>query len=88
MKNIKKEQLKKCIFFILESYERLLHFLGINVAVGVSIDGINYWSDDEDWTDDEIKIELEKYFDVKITSIHADDCDLPGIWIVYKEEEA
>ena len=27
---------------------------------------------------------LEKYFDVNITSIHADDCDVVGIWIVYK----
>lgn len=28
---------------------------------------------------------LATYFDVaEITSIHADDCDLVGVWIVYK----
>ena len=29
---------------------------------------------------------LGEYFDVQITSIHIDDCDYVGVWIVYKEE--
>ena len=27
---------------------------------------------------------LEKYFDVNIASVHTDDCDFTGVWIIYK----
>lgn len=29
---------------------------------------------------------LSKYFDVTVTSVHADDCEHLGIWICYKEQ--
>ena len=100
MKNISKYQLKKCIFMSFEEYQKLI----LDITDGLKevyydFDGI--WYDDTDKAEEtgvyhnEYMTEtLSKYFDVKVTSVHADDADCPcifdtdcrGIWICYKEE--
>ena len=37
-----------------------------------------YWNED-------ITETLSKYFDVTVTSVHADDSEYLGVWICYKE---
>ena len=35
---------------------------------------------------DELHKGLAKYFDVKeVTSVHIDDCDFIGVWVVYRD---
>ena len=79
---------KTCLFIMIDDFRELLEDAGIPLDVSIEMDGIAYHSEtDEDWTDDKINQTLGEFLGVKITSIHADDCDYPGIWIVYKDKE-
>lgn len=100
MKNISKYQLKKCIFMSFEEYRKLI----FNITDGLKeviydFDGIRYDDTDkaeetEVYHNEYITETLSKYFDIKVTSVHADDADYPcifnpnnlGVWICYKEE--
>jgi acyl carrier protein len=77
MKNVSKEMLKKAIFITEEKFENLIKELN---------------GDEDDFyiengyvsLSDEIRILLEKHFDIEISSIHADGFDNIGVWIIYK----
>ena len=90
MKNISPFSLKKCIFMEATEYEQLIRkVLNMNIKLQVELDGI--WYEDQDDKELDISNELvmnalSNYFDVNITSIHIDDCDIIGVWICYKEE--
>ena len=91
MRNIEKYELKKSIFMELDEFNELVLSLTDGLyQVEYELDGI-FFSDTEKaektgnhWNGD-IEETLSEYFDVIVTSIHADDCDLLGIWICYKE---
>ena len=90
MKNVRDSQLKKAIFLEKEQYEEaLLEIFGIDVSVHPDLDGIWYEYNEEALEDEIENVLLEKladYFDVdEVTSVHADDCDTVGIWVVYKD---
>ena len=90
MKNILSRWLKRCIFFTLDEYERLIKNL-IGDDVGIYVDDFTelYYESSEDEDEgisfSEIKAALEKHFDIKITSIHIDGDEPIGVWIAYKE---
>lgn len=85
MKNVNKYQLKKCIFLTLDEYEVILKKLfGNNVKMDFDSYGTYLWCEKE-IAQEEIYRKIAKYFDVKqVTSTHIDDCDVVGVWIVYK----
>lgn len=91
MKNVENYQLKKCIFMELGDYKELIDKLtGGLKSVEYECDGIYYEDTEkaeetETYWNEYITETLSKYFDVTITSVHADDCEYLGVWICYKE---
>ena len=87
MKNVKENQLKKCIFMITEDFKEV--FVNVfgeydedtnEVDVEFDYDGIYFCG----ISNEDVYTKLSEYFDINITSIHIDDCDTIGVWIVYK----
>lgn len=89
MKNVRENQLKKCIFLNQCDFQQILcEVFDTNVYIHYSLEGCWYEADNDlDISDNDICVELSKYFDVNVTSVHIDDCEDIGIWVVYKEEE-
>ena len=87
MKNVRPNQLKKCIFVDVEELQAILSAIyEEDIIVHISLDGMWYEGEtDLDIGDDDVCQELSKYYDVNVTSIHIDDCDYVGVWVVYKE---
>ena len=97
VKNVKDTQLKKCIFLTLNEYRELILELSLGLKDVKYEEGIYYedtakaYIDDvylEDITDEGSGINevLSEYFNVEVTSVHTDDCDVVGVWICYKEK--
>ena len=79
MKNVKENQLKKCIFKGYDEFKKdVAVALGENVTVECDYEGISF-----DY-DGNVLDCISKYYGVEVTSIHIDDCDYIGVWIVYK----
>lgn len=91
MKNIRKNQLKKCIFLTFEEFKSLVEDITDGLLT-VEYEGCGsiflprtkkseetgiYW-------DEDIMEAFSRHFDVEVTSYHADDCDTVGIWICYR----
>lgn len=87
MKNVRTNQLKKCIFTDVEELQAILSAIyEEDIDVNISLDGLWYESkSDLDIGDSDVCQALSEYYDVNVTSIHIDDCDYVGVWIVYKE---
>ena len=86
MKNVTESQLKTCIFFLRDDFERIINSFGF--SMDVSLDGISFGDleEIEDVYDEDVYGVLSDYFDVEVTSVHCDDCDYTGIWVVYKNK--
>ena len=86
MKNVKDNQLKTCIFLTAEEFTGIVHeTLGNDVIVEYTLEGLDIYTDDNIVDVDELHEALQNHFGVQeITSIHMDDCDYVGVWIVYK----
>ena len=93
MKNVSPHQIKKCIFVEFEKFkEDVSKAFEEDVLVSSDYEGIyfekkeNTNSEYYDYLNfEEVLYKLEKYYDVKISSIHIDDCDIVGVWICYKD---
>ena len=87
MTNVRPNQLKKCIFTDVEELQAILSAIyEEDIDVHISLDGLWYESkSDLDIGNDDVCQVLSEYYDVQVTSIHIDDCDYVGVWIVYKE---
>jgi uncharacterized pyridoxamine 5'-phosphate oxidase family protein len=90
MKNVRDCQLKKCIFMSYEEFREVFQNIfgvydgeEIQIDVEYEFDGLYFCG----ITDEQVYKEVSKYFDVTVTSIHADDCEFLGVWICYKEEQ-
>lgn len=77
MKNVSEIMLKKAIIIAEEEFEDLIKKL--NPEDDTYFREFAYIG-----IEDKTIEALEKYFDIEITSIHSDDCDYVGIWIIYK----
>lgn len=91
MKNVRPDQRKTCIFLTQTELEAVLsEILQKTVTANVSLYGLSVCTEDEhsDDVDDCVICDmLSKHFDVQVTSIHIDDCDHVGVWIVCKDKE-
>lgn len=90
MKNVRVSQVKKCIFMELEEFEEVVNEVtGGLKKVSYECDGIFFEDTDkaeetEEFWNEEMTDTLSRYYDVEVTSIHADDCEIVGIWICYR----
>lgn len=90
MKNVRKDKKKTCIFLeTAELYRIFKEIFEYPVIIDIDYEGISFENEDGDSIPDEVIFKkLEEYFDIsQITSIHIDNCDVTGIWIVYKDKE-
>ena len=91
MKNVKENQLKKCIFMGTDEFDTIIKKLfGKTTEVEFTLEGMWIGEPNDDCCEipfEDISEKLAEYFDVKnITSVHMDDCDEIGVWICYKED--
>ena len=87
MKNVKPTQLKTAICLTSDEYENVLQeIFGQKIVVHADLDGIWYEASSDDCdVDNNLLEKLKEYFDVNdVTSVHADDCEYVGIWIIYR----
>ncbi len=87
MKNIRPNQLKKCIFLELGEFENIICDAIEDVTVEYTLEGLDIYTNEDGVPYEKICNLLAEYFDVKkVISFHSDHCeDSPGVWIVYKE---
>ena len=85
MKNARESQLKKCIFLLADEFKEITEGLGIQTDTGW--EGVFFSKGEEDIDDGDVYKALSEYFGVEVTSVHCDDCDYMGVWVVYKELE-
>lgn len=87
MKNVNSGQIKKCIFKELEEFKQdITTFFGNDTTVEYDGDEIIIEANEDALYTIEIFSGLAKYYDVKeITSIHTDNYEVVGVWIVYKD---
>ena len=97
MRNAENFLKKTCIALDMEDYASLIEKLTDNrvtAEVEYQEGAINYVPTEEaeddgvdnvDITNDEVNRILSEYFDVKVSSVHADGFDRPYAWIVYTE---
>lgn len=86
MKNVKENQLKKCIC---KEYEEFKHdVLAALGAIEVFCDCDEIYFECKLNGDlictEEVLAGMSKYYNVEVTSIHIDNCELLGVWICYK----
>ena len=66
MKNVRANQLKKCVVVSVSEMESVLkEIYGEPVTVHVSLDGVWYECDNIDIDDESLYVDLAKYYDVK-----------------------
>lgn len=92
MKNVRENQLKKCIFMELDEFTNLIEKITDGLQTVEYEDGIYMTStqkaeDTDTWWNEDILESLSKYFDVEVTSFHSDSCEYVSVWICYKEKE-
>lgn len=87
MKHVKYNQIKKCIFKELDEFRQdVSTFFGSDTTVEYDGDGIIIEANEEALYTEEIFSGLSIFYGVKeITSIHTDNCEVVGVWIVYKD---
>ena len=85
MKNVRESQLKKAIFMLSDEFEELLSGFGLKAEF--AWDGLSIYDPNgkDDYDDEAVNKMLSDHFGVTVTSVHTDDSDLVGVWIVYKE---
>ena len=87
MRNITKNQLKKAIFMRLCDFETTIENAIPGVMVSYCEELLFYdRMDEKNVEQDEIYDALSKYFKVTVTSVHTDNFEDVGVWIVYKDD--
>lgn len=85
MKNVREYQLKKCIFKEYDEFKRdVAEILGNDVEISCDYDGIYFEANEDALCTEEVLAGMSKYYDVEVTSIHIDDCEVIGVWICYR----
>lgn len=90
-KNTRPSQLKKCIFLECDEFERLVRSFypeaiqPASLIIEFTLEGIGFYSDEIEVTDDDVREHLSKHYGVEVTSFHLDDVDCPCVWICYKD---
>lgn len=87
MQNVRPAQLKTTIYLDLDEYKELVNTLFPHTYVHCETDGLWYERDEgfPEFENEELYTAMAQYFNVsEVSSVHIDDCDFVGVWIVYK----
>lgn len=85
MKNVKENQLRKCILKGYDEFKRdVAEALEHDVEITCDYDGLYFECNGDALCPEEILCGMSKYYGVQVTSIHIDDYEPLGVWIVYK----
>ena len=90
MKNIKDNQLKKCIFMTFDEFKNLIEDVTDGLSTveyecgGIFLSHTEKAEETDTYWNESITETLSRYFDVEVTSFHSDDCDVIGVWICYR----
>lgn len=92
MKNVRPNQLKKCIYLYCEEYKSILcEIFGESISIDECDGCVSIWNNGENTSEisfDDLTTALAKYFDVAtIESVHVDCDEYLGVWIVYAEKD-
>lgn len=90
MKNITNAQLKKTVYLCADEFEDIVNSIYPSTKVHFCNDGIWYSREDNlpEFEDDALFEALATYFGVDtVASIHIDDCDYVGVWVVIEEND-
>lgn len=90
MNNIRPNQLKTAIFLDFDEYQKLVNTLFPHTHVHCETDGLWYEREEglPEFENGDLYAAMAKHFDVyEVSSVHIDDCDYVGVWIVYKEHK-
>ena len=77
-----------CRLFTSDEFRILLSHLyaGAQVYLDMSLDGITIAIGEDECCPDDLDKRIAAALGVaEVTSIHIDDCDLPGVWVAVKE---
>ena len=90
MRNVKENQLKKCIFVGFDEFKSIVESLTdglktVKYEFGIYYDDTEKATESDTYWNEDIKDTLSKYFDVTVTSCHSDDAEYIGVWICYEE---
>lgn len=88
MQNVRPTQLKTAIILTLDEYKEVVNTVAPHTYIHCETDGLWYERDEgfPEIEEDELRHMLAPHFGVaEITSIHIDDCDYVGVWLIYKE---
>jgi len=88
MKYAKKQWKRKCLCMPCDEFEELINTIfDEDIAIEYCCEDNGWYveDNDDDISEYDVQFELEKYFGIKITDIHADDCQPCRLWISYKE---
>lgn len=91
MQNVRKTQIKRSIILSNEEFDIAVRkSTGKDITPQLDMDGIWFDYDEDKYdienVDDYVKECLSNYFEINVTSIHIDDCDLTGVWIVFDKD--
>jgi hypothetical protein len=77
---------KSCFFFEQEEFEEILERGGF--VAEFDLEGILFSKKEGGCcSSSDVYDFLSEHFDVDVTSVHIDDCEYLGIWVVYKEND-
>lgn len=86
MKNVSADRLKKCIFADLPIFEQdVKKAIADDVKIFCDYEGISFKQGNSYLDINWVQEKLSKYYGVDVTSIHIDDYDEVGVWVVYVE---
>lgn len=89
MKNVENCRVKKCICMNPDDFEELIaKVISKDIEVQYCEIHVSFYDEsiDEELDEFEVYDKLAKYFDVKkITFIELQECEIPDIWIEYKD---
>ena len=88
---IKPEWKKSCLCLGYEEFEALCEeATGVDdLQFHYDMDGLwieEYAEKEDEYDLEKVVVALSEALGITITSIHIDDCDMVGVWIVYKPE--
>lgn len=92
MRNVKENQLKKCIFMGFDEFKSIVESLtdGLETAkydeFGIHYKDTEKATESDTYWNENMKNTLSKYFGVTVTSCHRDDdSEYVGVWICYED---
>lgn len=76
---------KKCQMYTLQEFEEFIEYISDGkVTVSADLEGLTFMEGDDICDLGEIHEMIGNFLELEVTSIHIDDADVTGVWVVYK----